>query len=224
MKLEKLKQYNKFASKFARLHSKLDKTTNEVFYPMFVGDIKGKKLLDLGCGEGKDLLYFEKYGAKTYGIDISTDMIRLAKALSPNSVLEIGKIEKLPFKINYFDFVVSKYAFQTSRDINPIFKEVNRVLKKGGIFCFVVTHPIRQFMEKKRNKKDYFKKELVKSVLFRGELVVEEPSHTMLEYLSPYFLKNFCVVAYEERFDPSNAEKVNGDKYPAFMIIKAVKK
>lgn len=224
MKLEELKQYDKIANKFSLLHSKLDKVTNAAYYPRLMTEIKGKKLLDLGCGDGIDLYNFQAAGAKVSGVDISKEMVELAKKRLPKAELLVAHNEKIPFKDNAFDIVTSKYVFQTSKNLDPIYKQVQRVLKRKGIFCFVAVHPVRQFMEKKKNNKDYFKKELVHSVLFGGKLTVHEPSHTVLEYLSPYFLLHFDLIDYDEKFDPSNAEKVEGAKYPAFLLIKARKR
>lgn len=224
MKLEKLKQYDKIAGKFSLLHSKLDKVTNAAYYPRLLPNLKGKKLIDLGCGDGIDLHNFQAAGAKVYGVDASQEMIDLAKKRLPKAELLKAYNEKVPFKDNFFDFVTSKYVFQTSKNLDPIYREVNRILKKKGIFCFVAVHPVRQFMEKKKSSKDYFKKEMVHSVLFGGKLTVHEPSHTVSEFLSPFFLSHFDLVDYDEKFDPSNAEKVEGAKYPAFLLIKARKR
>ncbi len=79
-------------------------------------------------------------------------------------------------------------------------------------------------MEKKKKRKDYFKKEIVESVLFDGFITVEEPTHTLEEYLSPWFLKNFDVMTFEEHFDPYAAEMVEGSSYPGFFILKAQKR
>lgn len=80
--------------------------------------------------------------------------------------------------------VVSKWALQVAENLNPIFDEVARILKPGGSFIFLATHPTRQWMEQKRPGKDYFNKEVVESVLFGGSLKVYESTHTLSEFLS----------------------------------------
>ncbi len=65
--------------------------------------------------------------------------------------------------------------------------------------------------------------EIVESVFFDGQVTAKEPSHTLNEYLSPTFFKHFTLEAYEEGYD-SGAEKVDGDIYPSFFIIKALLK
>lgn len=61
---------------------------------------------------------------------------------------------------------------------------------------------------------------MVESVFFDGQVIVKEPSHTFNEYLSPTFFKYFILESYEEGYD-SGAEKVDGDIYPSYFIIKA---
>ena len=129
----------------------------------------------------------------------------------------------VPFPDDFFDVVMSKWAFQTSEDIDSIYKEIVRVLKPGGYFIYLTSHPIRQFIEKKCKGKNYFKKEIVTSVFFDGQVVVKEPSHTLNEYLSRIFFENFILEVYEEGYD-SGAEKVDGDIYPSYFIIKALRK
>ena len=68
---------------------------------------------------------------------------------------------------------------------------------------------------------DYIK-EIVFENKFGGKITVTEPTHTMNEYLSPYFLSHFKLEKYEEGFD-DGAEKVEGDIYPIYAILKASK-
>lgn len=110
----------------------------------------------------------------------------------------------------------------TSAELEPIFAEVERVLKPGGTFLLLVTHPIRQLYEKKKSEKDYFQKEIVDSICFDGAVTFKEPSHTLKEYFSPFMFANFILEDYDEQFDPA-AEKII-DTYPGFLILKWRKK
>jgi ubiquinone/menaquinone biosynthesis C-methylase UbiE len=213
------KQYNDFAQNFSEKHFYANRISRDVFYKQINFSIDGKKLLDLGCGDGDDLCYYKKLGAKVFGIDASAELIKIAKNKLPKDYFEIGTFSSINFKNNYFDIVFSKYAIQTAKKINPIFKEVNRVLKSRGIFQILVVHPIRQFIEKKHKNKNYFKQEIVNSILFDGTITVQEPTHTMDEYLNSLIGNGFQLIGYGERYDTA-AEKIDGDIYPGFMIIK----
>lgn len=111
------------------------------FTAEFVDDksIKGKTILDIGCGYG----WFENYalekGVKEiYGIEISDEDLVTAREniKSKNVKFSVGGALKLPFKDNYFDTAVAWEVIEhiPENKENQMFKEVNRVLKKEGEF------------------------------------------------------------------------------------------
>lgn len=220
------KQYDSgIAEKFIELHKDLDTVTQESFQKILSRiDFNGKKVLDMGCGNGYDLVDIQGKGGIVSGIDASEEMIRAAKEKIPEGDFKVGFFENIPEPDKSFDVVISKYALQTSKDVSLALEEAARVLKPGGVLAYVTTHPLRQFMEKNKSDKDYFTQEVVTSNLFDNSVTVYEPSHTMGEYLNPDFLKKFNITFYEEKFDPSNAEMVEGAKYPAFFCLGAERK
>lgn len=222
------KQYNNFADDFSRLANGEDyKTTNkyskEIFYS-YLGFIKqNMKLLDLACGDGTDMFHYENLGAEVFGIDASQEMLAIAKQKLPKADIRLGVFEKLPFEDNYFDVVLSKYAIQTSENLNPIFSEIHRVLKPGGIVMYLSVHPFRQFFERKENNGNYFEQKIVDSHVFQNQITFKEPTHTLGEYLNNFLFENFDVKMFDEHWEPC-AEQVDGKKYPGFFIVKAVKR
>lgn len=97
------------------------------------------KVLELGCGPGCNLNFYKKEDFKVYGIDISKTAIiksrRLFKRKDMNNFV-IGNFSNLNWNNGYFDCVVdnfSVYANKTS-EIKKTYKEIHRVLKKGGYF------------------------------------------------------------------------------------------
>lgn len=220
------KQYNNFAKDFSKfIHSEdiNNYLSRDLFYSYIDFVNPGTKLIDLACGDGSDLAYYKKLGADIYGLDASEEMIALAKEKLPDANIQVGLFEKIPFADNYFDAVVSKYALMTSADLKPVFTEILRVLKPGGVMVYLVTHPFRQYFEKKSPQADYFKQEIVDSNILNMTITVREPSHTMSEYLNDFLFKNFNILAYDEQFDDA-AEAIDGKKYPGFFILKAQKK
>lgn len=181
------------------------------------------RVLDLGCGTGEDLLFFQKKGFTCSGVDTSEEMCTISRQKIQDVRLEDFS-KKMSFKNNFFDLVVSKFAMQTAKNILPIHREACRVLKSGGYFCFLVVHPFRQFLEKKKEGKDYFKKEIVDSVLFDGKITVHEPTHIMEEYISVWFLKHFELIVLHEGYEFPAAEQIDGDTYPTYLAVVARKK
>ena len=190
----------------------------------FVGqDISSKRLLDAGCGDGLDLEHYASLGAIVYGIDASEELVKLAKERLPSIEIVCGLAEEMPYGNDFFDLVVSKYAIMTSYDLAPIFNQIYRVLKPNGIFIYLCTHPLRQYLEKKQADADYFRQEVVQSVIFDGAVSIAEPSHTFNEYFNADFFAKFEMIDYHESFDDV-AEKINNSNYPGFFIVKARKR
>jgi len=211
-------QYDSIADTFEKAIEEGNKTSKDAMRSM-LPDVFGKTVLDIGCGDGTDAYFYLQSGAIfVAGLDASKELLEKAKQKHQGVIFHYGLFEKIPFEDSKFDFVFSKYALMTSSELLPVFLEVNRVLKPGGTFMFLVTHPIRQFYEKKKQNKDYFQKEIVDSICFDGLVTFKEPSHTLREYLSDYMLSNFTLEGYDEQFDPA-AEKIT-DKYPGFSVFK----
>lgn len=117
------------------------------------GDIKGKAVLELACGNGKSLLYQAKQGAKElYGLDISKMQIADAqKNLADehiNATLFVSPMEVNPgIPFHYFDCVYSIYGIGWSLDISKVFYLVSRYLKTNGIFIFSWDNPFIPCLE-----------------------------------------------------------------------------
>lgn len=226
------KQYDSLAKKFSKLSlgdgevsdpSLNNSTSKKAFYKRLDFIKKDMKLLDLACGDGTDMLLYQELGAKIYGLDSSKEMLEIAKKKFPLGIFKFSDFSSIPFENSYFDVVLSKYAIQTTKDVSPVFREIHRVLKKGGIVMILVVHPFRQFFERKNLSADYFKQVVVDSNVFQGKITFKEPTHTFNEYFSLEFLKKFDLLEFHEQWEPC-AEQINNAKYPGFFIIKAKKR
>ncbi len=107
------------------------------------GNISGrKKILDIGCGNGRNLLPFS--GHELYGIDFSENMISVAeKFCKKHNVkvnLRVADAKKLPFDDDYFDIVLMLnmfHHFPRSKQ-EKVLSEVRRVMKPGAlVLCSV---------------------------------------------------------------------------------------
>lgn len=223
MQLDLREQYNQFPQEFSFNQVDKNQVNRVMAYEVVAPHLANAEVLDLCCGDGTDAGYFTQQGAKVTGIDASQALVNLAKTEYPHIKFDVGLAEQLPYENEKFDVVYSKYAIMTSADMQPIFDEAYRVLKTGGVFVYLVTHPIRQFMEKKQSNANYFKKEIVDCVILDGTVTVKEPTHKFAEYFNKGFFEKFELVDFSEAYDPA-AEMVNGAVYPGFMIIKAKKK
>ncbi|MDB9528817.1 class I SAM-dependent methyltransferase [Oscillatoria sp. CS-180] len=104
-----------------------------------LGDIGGKRLLDLGCGAGENSVYFARRGANCVASDISPGMVETALKLANRYGVKIdGKVINamdIDFPENSFDIV---YAANILHHVDPkrTLQEIHRVLVPGGIVCF----------------------------------------------------------------------------------------
>ena len=97
---------------------------------------KGKKLLEVGCGVGIDLVRFAKAGAEVTGIDLSERAIQLAeKNFELSGVkgeLRVMDGEHLEFSSGTFDMVYAHGVLPYTTSIQNMIREIFRVLKPGG--------------------------------------------------------------------------------------------
>lgn len=109
-----------------------------------IGDISGKHVLDLGCGQGYFCRQFAKKGAVVSGVDVSPELIE--KAIQHSDGLQIryvvsGAEDLFSFASQSQDIVVSVLATQNMRELDRVIAEVKRILKTEGRFYLILNHP-----------------------------------------------------------------------------------
>lgn len=107
------------------------------------------KILDAGCGEGRNAVYFINSGFQIFGIDTNETAIQyiryVAKTLKPYydaHRFQAGKLEEIPFHSTAFDAVICSAVLHFAADEENFWQmldEMLRVLKPGGIFWFRMT-------------------------------------------------------------------------------------
>ncbi len=104
---------------------------------------KHYKILDAGCGEGRNLIYFVRNNYRVYGIDKSNDAIKmlqhLVRSLNPRYPRDrffVGDVNDTPFEREEFDAIISSAVLHFSENESQFrdqISELMRVLKPGGI-------------------------------------------------------------------------------------------
>lgn len=111
-------------------------------YPIFLkylGDVStGKRLLDVGCGNGFLLRAACEAGLETYGIDISDVAIELARQNAPDANVKVGSAEDLSYSDDFFDYLTCVGTLEHCSDMNRALREMYRVTKKTVKLCIVV--------------------------------------------------------------------------------------
>ena len=119
-----------------------DFASRRMFLETF-GKIKGKKILDIGCGSGRNMKWLESVGATVTGVDLSPELVKATRKLGLD-VVE-GDATKLPFKDNTFDVVYSLGVVEHFEETEKAVKEHVRVCKKGGTIAVVVPNKLSPF-------------------------------------------------------------------------------
>ncbi|MEM4346980.1 MAG: class I SAM-dependent methyltransferase [Candidatus Altiarchaeota archaeon] len=117
-----------------------------------IGNLKSKKILDIGCGDGRFTSFLAKEGAEVYGVDYSERALRFAKVLVPNAKFVRMDSYRLGFKASYFDVVtlIDTIEHLKKDKEEQTLREIKKVLKPNGLVILsTVSNKIRV------NKKHY---------------------------------------------------------------------
>lgn len=102
---------------------------------------KADKVLDLGCGDGLNVGVLKKMGIKRVsGVDISKELLTIAKKENKHAKFYLSSAEKLPFKKGSFNVVFVDSVFHHFMKYRKALSEIRRVLVPGGRLCFIEPH------------------------------------------------------------------------------------
>ncbi|MGY0288298.1 MAG: class I SAM-dependent methyltransferase [Candidatus Methanodesulfokora washburnensis] len=97
--------------------------------------VHGRRVLDAGCGPGRNSKYFLDVGSDVFSVDISIEMLRIARKMIPDAELVQCDITSLPFKNNAFDcilLVATLHHVPSKPERLKTLKEIFRVTSCGG--------------------------------------------------------------------------------------------
>jgi SAM-dependent methyltransferase len=117
-----------------------------------LGNLSGKRVLELGCGAGQNLVAAARQGAHAIGLDFAADQLAVAKRLSEREKVKVelhhGDLADLAFlRGESIDVVFSAYALGLVEDLNRVFRQVHRVLKQGCPVVFSLPHPASHLID-----------------------------------------------------------------------------
>jgi SAM-dependent methyltransferase len=103
----------------------------------------GKKSLDLGFGDGRNMPLLHNLGMQVYGVEISQDICDLTQArmnrLNIDVTLAVGRNHSIPFDDTTFDIILACHACyytDPGKQFSDNIREISRVLRPGGSFIF----------------------------------------------------------------------------------------
>ena len=111
-----------------------------------LGDLRGKRVLDLGCGGGHNAVAMARDGATVIGVDLSVEQLALARQLAADHEVRVelrsGDLADLAYlRADSIDLAISADAFGYVEDLGRVFRQVHRVLKVGSPLVFSLAHP-----------------------------------------------------------------------------------
>ena len=196
------------------------------------GDVEGKSVIDIGCGEGRFSRLLSKLGATVTGVDLTEPLIERARSLSTGETYLIGNAETLHgIERDTFDLAISYIVLVDLNDFRSAINAAYRVLRPGGRFVICNIHPMRSSVSggwiKQGDKKlfypvDDYTDEGPREFTWFGRQFINM-HHTLSSYIGAFLDAGFTLRALHEPV-PSEEELVANptfdDEYriPNFII------
>jgi len=159
-------------------------------------------VLDYGCGTGRNIDKILKLTGNVHGIDISEDMLAIARKKYSNIELKLIRSQnKIPFDKNFFTKILCSFVISHIRNIDILFKEFNRVLVDGGKLVISTIHPEANFAKYKLKPGDRFElmkydiniqhsfEELNKALINSGFEIEEKKTIKINNDMEHYYIK-----------------------------------
>jgi ubiquinone/menaquinone biosynthesis C-methylase UbiE len=151
-----------YESAKGRMYDRMEKKAISRYLPT---SVKGKKLLEVGCGTGHWSRVFSEYGFEVTGIDVSERMIDIAKSKNiPNASFQVADAHSLPFADETFDVTAVITTLEFVRDAETAVREMIRCTRRPGGQLLVGT--LNGLARLNRNRKKRPESPYAKALLF----------------------------------------------------------
>ena len=181
----------------------------------FMGDVRGKRILDLGCGEGGYSRELARRGAYPVSVDCSYRAIGHAVSLAQKEGLSIehyvrNSCDLFDIASEGFDLVLCSMMLMDCEDLDGTLREAFRVLKPGGRLFASVLHPCfdgnhdtgigRQGtgLDRQVVVKNYFEPREWEAPLWGGTIPVIWRHRTMEDYVKAFIGAGFTIADLNE--------------------------
>ena len=118
-----------------------------------VGEVRGLRMLDAGCGSGICSEILARRGATVHGVDVTPEMLALARRRCAGLPVELT-LGDLTQPLHWladqsFDGVLCALALDYVLPLDRVFGEFQRVTRPGGALVFSMSHPMRDWMDER---------------------------------------------------------------------------
>lgn len=113
-----------------------------------IGNPKGRRVLELGCGAGHGAVGMAMRGARVAAVDPDVGQINIARSLAKKHDVAVefhqGQLAELAFvRADQMDLVISVQSMAFTADLDRVFRQAHRVLRPGGHIIVSLPHPAR---------------------------------------------------------------------------------
>lgn len=192
-----------------------------------LGDVRGRRVLDAGCGEGYLARVLSARGAQVTGIDLAPRLIEQARRRDPGGVIDyrVADLSRpLPGAVHSFDAVASYLVLNDVRGYRGFVTTLGVVLKPGGRLVLAINNPYNAVIRK--SVTDYFQSEAVSPYrgLWEAGIRTYYRHRTLQEYLDAFLSAGLSLVkltdipAMASVADPDTILPPGG-RFPRFMLL-----
>ena len=228
--------YDALADAYAE---RIDTKAHNAFYERpatlsLLPSVKGKRILDAGCGPGIYAEWLVNNGAEVLAIDANEKMVHHARERLGNKarVIQADLEQRLDFLPDLsFDIVISPLVMDYIRDWQMLLGEFYRILANPGYLIFSIEHPYVKFFDHQPSS-NYFETELVEYDWSGFGTVVRVPSfrRPLSEVINPIISSGFALDQLLEPLpldgfkleDPEGYEELM--RSPGFLCVRALKR
>ena len=202
----------------------------------WIFDAKGKDLLLLAGGGGQQTPIMSAFGSIVTTVDISEGQLdQDRKALERyglSATLIQHTIEKLPLKNESFDYILNPVSLCFISDIEAVFSEAFRVLRKNGVFIFGIANPVLYIFDERKQERKLsvkytlpFSDEISKSRREQEKMKKTkdtfEYSHTLSEIIGGILDAGFIIDGFYS--DKADSEPTDSFIYDSYLVFRARK-
>lgn len=182
-----IQTYEKTAKEYFKARNDINIIKDQADF--FIKNLAGIKVLDIGCGPGRDAKYFSEHGLEVTGIDMTANFIKLATTNAPKANFKQMDMRDLDFANDYFDGIWSCASFLhiPKKQAKKTLQGFHRVLRPQGLLYISVKQGNdEKFVHKKRYKGHtkffaFYNKDELKKLLLSGDFKIIKISTNIFE-------------------------------------------
>lgn len=213
----------------------LERTLEMPVVTSLLGEIKGKQVLDLGCGDGEFGEVLAGRGARVVGLDGSESQLERAWIANPGRDYRLADIsQRWPVADGEFDDVTSRFTLMFVGDLAHVGREAVRVLKPEGRFVMTITHPFYPYLQAMLGVKHRYSGLEVYGEEKRGEMRMSETVYPFYfrpveSYIKPMVESGLTLIGYKDIVPTEEILKENSDlarmvNKPVYLVLAFAKK